>query len=1017
MGEGPLALGIVEEPELPLFNEGVEHLNAVSGSEASTLRENGDDTGLESFRKSSVDTRMASDLSGAAREEDAGPDHQEICLPAITYQQISPPAVASSDCRSVVLHWETAREELLGDGSETEDTRERPKQSFVLELQQVGTHRTPAAEALQRVADDSWAGVYSGEDCTVMVSGLMPGMAYAVRLRCLLEQGDSDVVAPLPSDAILCQTVPCTPSAPNPVVLSGKERRALKLKWPVPEETGGFDELQYTLEICPPPLDAMHQLHPQGFCAVYQGEKNSVKVAKLAPGVKYLVRVAARNELGYGPYSNVGEFKTEASVPSQPYPPSCCGVGPASVWLHWPPAQCNGADITRYIVQKAPTSDPGNWEVVYAGQELSCEIRSLQTAERYLFRLGCENDIGKSVFSSPLEVRTASSPPGQPSSIGVDSVTRTTAFLKWHPPSWDGGEPVIHYEVQLYPKSAAALVGGLAQQWFPVFQGLETTCTVHGLRGGCTYRAQVRGFNLIGAGDFSQATEFTTAPEAPEGLPPPVISQCTQGGFELVWEPPQFDGGAPINVYTVECWDVAQKLWMPVYRGLTTGCNITGLLPGTEYFLRVGCANSHGDSPWSIPCSGRTAAAPPSPPKPPMILSTSGSGVVLSWKPPPGNGLPVTGYVLEQARIREDSTVAFEQLYEGPDLSFEVKGLRPFTEYGFRLCASNSAGKGAWGPVAICRTDPGPPGAPDHPEAVTQGVDHIQLRWSAPGQTNGSPVTGYTLELGSVSSKTRKISLWTQIYRGPSNSFCIADLSPGREYAARVRAENGIGVGAFSQPVRCYTSPAPPEAPVGLSVVHRGSKSAKVKWEAPAEDNGSPVRRYKVLLARSDGAHDSALKDTDQYEWKAVYEGPETSARLSGLEPGSQYVLRVLALNSCGDGPACAMQSFATSLAPPPKMEPPAASVGVDSSSGVPKAHLAQIEVRWQPPEIHQRHAAAIGFEVEVTDSRAQAGLEKGGQGPEKGRHLITASKVCLCWRTRVALLSPACLEAIRAWL
>lgn len=83
----------------------------------------------------------------------------------------------------------------------------------------------------------------------------------------------------------------------------------------------------------------------------------------------------------------------------------------------------------------------------------------------------------------------------------------------------------------------------------------------------------------------------------------------------------------------------------------------------------------------------------------------------------------MTSYTLEEARVATDGTLSFQQLYQGPATSFEVKGLLPFREYGFRLRACNSAGQGEWSPAYVCQTAPA---APDKPQGLV--VSHQVIK-------------------------------------------------------------------------------------------------------------------------------------------------------------------------------------------------------------------------------------------------------------------------------------------------
>lgn len=115
----------------------------------------------------------------------------------------------------------------------------------------------------------------------------------------------------------------------------------------------------------------------------------------------------AENDVGSGPYSAVGQFRTAATVPSQPDAPTCYAVGPVSVpsacwhlrsrasthrltcqlplfsqngaYLHWLPTPCNGSPITRHQIQMLEVVDgQETWVTVYSGLDCKCEILNLK---------------------------------------------------------------------------------------------------------------------------------------------------------------------------------------------------------------------------------------------------------------------------------------------------------------------------------------------------------------------------------------------------------------------------------------------------------------------------------------------------------------------------------------------------------------------------------------------------------------------------------------------------------------
>lgn len=99
----------------------------------------------------------------------------------------------------------------------------------------------------------------------------------------------------------------------------------------------------------------------------------------------------------------------------------------------------------------------------------------------------------------------------------------------------------------------------------------------------------------------------------------------------------------------------------------------------------------------------------------------------------------------------------------------------------------------------------------------------------------------------------------------------------------------------------------------------------------------------------------------DGTAWSLAYCGPDTSAKLSGLSPGTHYLLRVAASNSAGRGLCSAVAHVTTPLLPP------AAPGDVTLAwSGDGRLHAA-----WGAPASAASRAVVASYEVELTDGRA----------------------------------------------
>ncbi len=139
----------------------------------------------------------------------------------------------------------------------------------------------------------------------------------------------------------------------------------------------------------------------------------------------------------------------------------------------------------------------------------------------------------------------------------------------------------------------------------------------------------------------------------------------------------------------------------------------------------------------------------------------------------------------------------------------------------------------------------------------------------------------------------------TQIHEGPDTRVIDSSgLAAGTRYCYSARSIGAAGESAQS-PAACITTPvectAPSSAPQ-VSAVSRGTSGVSVTW-TPVDNAAS----YRLLR---DGV--------------PVFEGPALSFEDDGLAAASQFCYTVVALSSCGNGPAsapvCAMTAANCSL-------------------------------------------------------------------------------------------------------
>ena len=87
-----------------------------------------------------------------------------------------------------------------------------------------------------------------------------------------------------------------------------------------------------------------------------------------------------------------------------------------------------------------------------------------------------------------------------------------------------------------------------------------------------------------------------------------------------------------------------------------------------------------------------------------------------------------------------------------------------------------------------------------------------------------------------------------------------------------------------------YTTLAGPGAPTGVTVKTQSCHTLKVMWSPPDHTGGLPITGYNISY-------------TDTLNNKMLYEYSNTRNKsLCKLKPGTQYTVKVRAMNAIGEG-------------------------------------------------------------------------------------------------------------------
>ncbi len=378
---------------------------------------------------------------------------------------------------------------------------------------------------------------------------------------------------------------------------------------------------------------------------------------------------------------------------------------------------------------------------------------------------------------------------------------------------------------------------------------------------------------------------YSLAPGAPRALS--ATRGPGAGEITLRWTPPPENTVSDFTHYTVFRGNatVPERYVGYVGRAATTFAD-AGLPAGSPWTYHVRAWDGvRGEGPDSAAAS---ATAPDVPSAPLNLAGARGPGVGeirLSWDAPADDG----GIAVDRYRVYGgDAAGALALLAETASRSFVEGGLAAGATRHYRVRAANAVGEGGATPT-VPATAPTAPGSPRNPVASGgPAAGEVHVTWDAPADDGGLAVTAYRVRGGDAADGPK--ALLGEV-PASTRAFTESGLAAGARRAYEVSGINAVGEGAPSAEV-VGTAPLPPGYPRDLEAgPGLGLGKIALRWDAPADDGGSPVTAYRVL--RSNG-NDG---------WATVARlGNVTTFTDEGRELGVEYAYLVAASNVVGEG-------------------------------------------------------------------------------------------------------------------
>ena len=643
----------------------------------------------------------------------------------------------------------------------------------------------------------------------------------------------------------------------------------------------------------------------------------SVSVSGLQYNTKYYWRVSARNANGDSSVFQATPWNFSTRIPA-PLPSSPSNgarnqsVSPVLAWN-----SSAGAFRYRLQVSEDPTFAGGALfdDSTLSNTTLSRQVGPLGSSRTYYWRLNARNDLGTStsdwseVWAFTTRIDTPSVPTLLSPAAGSQDVP-VSLTLSWNP---SAGAALYTVQVAYDSLFTQKLVDGP-----PV---IGTSLAVGPLLNNSRYYWRVNALNATGTASspFSAAWSFKTIialPDVPVTVMPASGAVNQPQVVSLSWR-----RANSASTYRLEVATDSRFEGIPVIDStgiVDTSVAVGPLVNNAYYYWRVTSSNALGNSTPSPVSSFSTVIAPAGLVAPPTDATNLSTPITFAWSPVTGAAsyrLQVATEPTFAARVTDDSLIA--------GTSRIVSSLSVSKKYYWRVMTSSATNGVSVSPVwnfttTIYQPDVPTLALPAH-NSAGQPV-RLMLRWLA-----ALGAKSYRLQVG-----TNPAFLTGIVFDTPGladTAQLLTTLQYNTTYYWRVMAFNDVGPSDYSA-VWNFTTAVPPPAAPALALPLNGetgvARPTLLVWRRAA---GAAAYTLKVFLTN---------RSVVEYRPDVT----DTTALLSSLAPGTQYLWRVYSQNT-GGVDSSAEWAFTTSIDPP---VPPVPVSPADGSINLPTT----LAIRWR---------------------------------------------------------------------